>query len=322
MGHSHSHTCSDHDHHGHDHHGHGGIGHVHVNTRDSRALLIAMISTGVIFVAQVIGGFLSNSLALLSDAGHMLTDLSALLISFAALRIASRARNSYSKKYTYGLRRVEILAALANGVLLLAMCAYIAVESVQRFFSPEPVQTIPMLIVAVIGLAANAISAFVLHGTENLNTRSAYLHVITDLLSSVGVVIGGVVMYFTRIDWIDPLLSLLIAALIVRSGYRVVLEAGGILMESAPGHIDVGAVTDTIRSIAYIRDMHDIHIWQIGAGEVAISAHIVLDTFEHQEEVLQKVRELLKEKFSIGHSTIQIESLTFSKREDCTNCPW
>lgn len=320
MGHSHTHK---HDHaecgHGHTHdplHGH-----MHVNARDSRALTIAMVSTGVIFVAQVIGGVLSNSLALLSDAGHMLTDLSALLISFAALRIAARPKGTYAAKYTYGLRRVEILAALCNGILLLAMCAYIAFESIQRFMAPEEVHTVPMLFVAFIGLIANIISAVVLHGSDNLNTRSAYLHVITDLLSSVGVIIGGVIMYFSDIPWIDPLLSLLIALLIVRSGFTVVREASGILLESAPKHIDVHAVRTAMGNVDEVRGVHDVHIWQVGSGEVAISAHVVIEGTDMREKVLQTMRNLLKEQFAIAHSTLQIESKTFAEREQCHSCP-
>lgn len=320
MGHSHTHS---HDHaqceHGHSHdplHGH-----MHVNARDSRALIIAMVSTGVIFVAQVIGGLLSNSLALLSDAGHMLTDLSALLISFAALRIAARPKGTYAAKYTYGLQRVEILAALLNGLLLLAMCAYIVFESIQRFMAPEAVHTIPMLFVAVIGLIANIISAFVLHGSDNLNTRSAYLHVITDLLSSVGVIIGGIIMYFSDIPWIDPLLSLLIALLIVRSGFGVVREASTILLESAPKHIDVEAVRAAMGNVGDVQEVHDVHIWQVGSGEVAISAHIVVDRTDMREEVLHTTRHLLKEQFAIAHSTLQIESPTFAAREKCHGCP-
>lgn len=316
-GHQHTHSHS----HGHDGHDHGPGGHSHGHSRDSRALLIAMIGTGVIFVAQVIGGFISNSLALLSDAGHMLTDLSALLISFAALRIAARPKGSYPDRFTYGLRRVEILAALLNGVLLLAMCAYIAYESIERFFSPEEVHTVPMLAVAVVGLLANIVSAFVLHGSESLNTRSAYLHVVTDLLSSVGVIAGGIVMYFTNITWIDPLLSLGISLLIVRSGYRVVREAGGILLESAPKHIDLDSVRSAISGTSEVRGVHDVHVWQVGAGEVAISAHVVLESLDRQEDVLQRLRDMLREKFAIAHSTIQLESKTFAEREQCHSCP-
>lgn len=318
MAHEHAHTHS-HSHAGHSHDHHGG--HSHSHARDSRALIIAMISTGVIFVAQVFGGFLSNSLALLSDAGHMLTDFSALLISFAALRIAARPKGSYSNKYTYGLRRIEILAALLNGLLLLAICAYIAIESVQRFLVPEEVHTVPMLIVAAIGLVANIISAFVLHGSESLNTRSAYLHVITDLLSSVGVIAGGIVMYFTKIAWIDPLLSLGIALLIVRSGYSIVKEAGTILLESAPKHIDIDAVRSAMSGASEVRGVHDVHVWQVGAGEVAISAHVVLESLDCQEDVLQRLRDMLREKFSIAHSTIQLESKKFAEREQCNSCP-
>lgn len=317
MAHEHSHTHS-HSHAGHCH-DHGG--HSHSHDRDSRALIIAMISTGVIFIAQVFGGFISNSLALLSDAGHMLTDFSALLISFAALRIAARPKGSYSNKYTYGLRRIEILAALLNGLLLLAICVYIVIESVQRFFVPEEVHTVSMLIVAAIGLGANIISAFVLHGSESLNTRSAYLHVITDLLSSAGVIAGGIVMYFTDFVWIDPLLSLTIALLIVRSGYRIVKEAGIILLESAPQHIDIDAVRSAMSGASAVRGVHDVHVWQVGAGEIAISAHVVLETLDYQEDVLQWLRTMLREKFAIAHSTIQLESKKFADREQCDSCP-
>lgn len=303
-------------------HSHGGEHHHHEHSRDSRALTIAMFSTGVIFVAQVFGGYYSNSLALLSDAGHMLTDFASLMISFMALRIAIRPKDSYSKRFSYGLRRVEVLAALVNGILLLGICGFILVESLKRFFSPEPVLTVPMLAVATVGLISNIVSAYFLHGSENLNTRSAYLHVMADLLSSVAVILGGVAMLMLpNAFWIDPLLSLGITVVIFRSAYRVTKEAGIVLMETVPAHLDFANVEAALKQLPQVHDVHDVHIWQIGSHEIAVSAHVVTVSPENPDSDLSSIRKTLKDRFAIGHSTIQLESQGFFDKEQCDDCP-
>lgn len=304
------------------HHDHSGHGHTaqHCHARDRRSLQFALLLTFVIFIAQLIGGYLSNSLALLSDAGHMLTDTAALFISLLAMRIALRPRDSYPRRFTYGLRRVEILAALLNGLSLLAICLYIVIESIGRFMAPEAIHTPTMLVVALVGLVANVVSAYLLHGSESMNTRSAYLHVVADLLSSVGVIVGGLLIHFTDTLWIDPLLSLLIALVIIRSALRVIREASAVLMESAPANIDVEELRKTLLELGWVQDLHDLHVWQLGATEAAVSAHVVVGRDQNSDDRLRTIRELLKTRFKISHSTIQIETEDFAAGEDCSGC--
>ncbi|MFM7775083.1 MAG: cation diffusion facilitator family transporter, partial [Candidatus Kapaibacterium sp.] len=207
--------------------------------RDSRALVIAMIMTGIIFLVQLGGSILSNSLALLSDSGHMLVDFASIVISFVGLRVALKRTQSH--RFNYGWRRVEILAALLNGTILFIMCGFIFVEAVQRFTSPEDVHAHEMLIVAVIGFVANGVSLYFLHGSDHLTTRSAYLHVLTDLLSSLGVIVGAVTIQLTGWELVDPLISILISVFITRSAYSLIKRAVVILMESTPEHLGIAA---------------------------------------------------------------------------------
>lgn len=313
MSHQHSHSCG-HDH-GHSHHGH----HHHVPS-DSKKLGWAIVLTGTIFVAQVVGGLYSNSLALLSDAGHMLTDVAALLLSLFAIRLASRPFKEVSNQYTFGLRRAEMLAALANGVTLLVICIYIVFEAIERFSEPQNILPVPMLIVAGIGLIANIISAWLLHGSESVNTRSAYLHVITDLLSSVGVVIGGVIVLYTGAQWVDTALSLLISVIIFRSAISVVRETLNVLMESAPEHIQVDKVAQTIATIDGVVDVHDLHIWQPAGEEVALSAHIVVEDYAQGEALLAQICEVVASQYNITHTTFQLESKKYS--HVCGECEY
>lgn len=307
----------DHSHGG--HHTHGGNTHDHVHVaRDSRSLIIAMCMTGSIFIAQFIGSIYSHSLALLSDSGHMFIDLASLVIAFIGLRLA--LRNDRKNKFTYGWRRIEILAALMNGTILLIMCGFILWEAIQRFITPEDVHTTEMIIVAAFGLIANAVSLYFLSGSHHLTTRSAYLHVLTDLLSSFGVVIGGIVMYFTKFQMIDPIISVVITVLITRSAYMLIKRASIILMESTPEHIDITKVQNSIRTQAGVESVHDVHVWQIGSDSHAVSAHVVIAKGHNGDDVLVSVNQMLNKDYNLTHTTVQIESHNFATNQNCNGC--
>jgi cobalt-zinc-cadmium efflux system protein len=259
-------------------------------------------------VVEVVGGILSNSLALLSDAGHMLTDNLALLLSFFAMTFASMPATD---RRTFGFYRLEILAALVNGIVLVLVSLYIVYEAYLRIIHPQPVAGTLMLIVAMIGLVANVIGAFVLmkHSHSSLNIRGAYLHILGDALSSVGVVIGGGIILYTGWYLIDPLLSILISLVIVYGAWALVKESVSILLESVPAHINIETVSAEIQKIEGVREAYHIHVWTITSGVYAMSGHVLIDDqlVSGSKDVLDRIRALLADKFKIEHSTIQLE---------------
>jgi len=282
-------------------------------------LRIAMALTGTVFVAQVVGGIFSGSLALLSDAGHVLVDLASLLIAFFGLRIAAKAREQHNVKYTFGMRRIEILAALTNGFLLIGICIYIVVEAVRRLVAADShVHAESMLAVAVIGFIANAISAIYLHRSEHITTRSAYLHVITDLLSSGGVIIAAIILAVTDWEWVDPAISMVIAVLITRGAIRVIRQSSTILMESAPDNISPDDVREAIARIDGIVNVHDVHVWQLTLNNNSASVHVV--SSRPSDDTVRAVQTMLKERFAIQHSTVQVESEQLHLDGECGAC--
>ena len=302
--------------------------HIHSNhthhshtAKDSRALLIALSMTFGIFLTQIIGSYLSHSLALLSDAGHMFTDIGALIIAYAALKIfnAGKKGNNLLNTFTFGFKRIEVVAALINGVILFAMCGFLVYESILRLFETHDVHTQPMLITSIIGLIANMISAYMLHDSHHLSTKSAYLHVITDLLSSVAVIIGGVLMYYTGYLWIDTILSAGISVFIIRSAIRLMKNAGIVLMDRAPEGISVIDIEQTLNSIIGIEGVHDIHIWEISPGNISVSAHITTSLSE-TKPLLESAQSIIKNKFNCEHITLQIEDKSFSEHNGCDHC--
>lgn len=299
--------------HVHAHGAHDGHRHIHEH-HDIRPLKIAIALTSLVLVVQIIGGIISNSLALLSDAGHVFVDLASLLIAFFGLRLAAKAREQHDARYTFGLRRLEILAALTNGFILLGMCIYIIIEAVQRFAHPEHVHAKEMLWVAIVGFVANAISAAYLHRSQHITTRSAYLHVLTDLMSSVGVIIGAIILLFTNWEWIDPVMSMAISALIIRGAIRVIREASVILMESAPVNIDLEALAQEIQSLPGVVNVHDLHVWQLGQDDYSATVHVV--TAEENDAMVATVKTMLLERYQISHSTVQIENQHM--QDDCS----
>ena len=287
--------------HAHDGHDHSHAGHEH----STRALKAALWLTLVVLVAEAIGGWISNSLALLADAGHGLTDAGALALS---LFVAWFSRQPGTPQKTYGYLRWEILAALINGATLLGLSAWIAVEAVLRLQTPEPVGGGLMLVVAAGGLAANALAAWWLHPAKqgNLNVRSAYLHVLGDLVASVGTIAAALIIRTTGWLAADPIASLLTTVLIVRGAWRLVREAVDVLLEATPSHIALGDVRAKLEAISGVQSVHDLHVWSVTSGVVALSAHAIVPDAARGQQVLESACALLGT-MGIHHVTIQIE---------------
>jgi cobalt-zinc-cadmium efflux system protein len=261
-------------------------------------------------LAEAIGGYLANSLALLSDAGHMLTDVAALALSLFAVRFASRPATT---RKTYGFYRLEILAALANGVTLIVLSLLICVEAYHRLRAPEQVQGWTLVWISTGGLAVNVVSAWLLSHShaDSLNVRGAFLHVLGDLLGSVAAVAAGVLIIWRGWTLADPIFSVVISVLIIYSSWRLVADAVNILLEGTPSHINAAAVEEAMRSVPGVRAVHDLHIWTITSGRHAITVHVVINDASESYRVLREVREMLSERFALTHSTIQIEDPTF-----------
>ena len=304
MGH-HNHHHDHHHHHGH-HHGHG---HVHdYRSSNKKALAIALVITVSIMAAEFIGGLLTNSLALISDSGHMLSDASSLALSLVAMWFASKPP---SPNKTYGFYRFEILAALFNGVTLFFVAALIVFEAAKRFADPAPVLSGHMILIALVGLLANLLSAFFLMRTGdvegNLNLRSAYLHVLSDALGSVGAIIAGLIMYFFQWYIVDPVISVIVAILILRSAWGVIKHSVHILMEGTPLTIDMDDVKGTLENIEGVINVHDLHIWTITSGLDSLSCHLLIEDHYDSQLILQEAINRIEEKYKILHTTIQIE---------------
>lgn len=265
-----------------------------------------MVLATAYMAAEVVGGLIANSLALLADAGHMLSDSVALGLALFATWMASRPPTT---RRTYGYHRAEILAALANGATLLAVAGWIVVEAIDRLRHPPEVAGGLMMAIAAGGLLVNGAMLLVLRGgrDESLNLRGAWLHVLTDTLGSVqAIVAGGLILAFGW-TWADPVASILIAALVVYSAWGLVRETVSILMESVPAHLDLGEIQAAILAIDGVRHVHDLHVWTVTSGFVALSTHVEVEP-PVDEALLWQVRAMLRERFEIAHSTIQLES--------------
>jgi cobalt-zinc-cadmium efflux system protein len=261
--------------------------------------------TAAFMVAEVVGGVLSNSLALLADAGHMFTDVGALALSLVAMRLAQRPP---SPTKTYGYVRLEILAALVNGAALLFISLLILKEAWDRFGTPPEVEGPLMLTVAAVGLGVNVIGALLLHSHagESLNVRGAYLHILGDLLGSVGAITAGVLVVTKGWMMADPIVSVVIAALILFGAWRLVKEATDILLEAAPEGVDVEELVEDLREIAGLEDIHDIHVWTLTSGFVAMSGHGVIDDLARHRPILDEINRRMNDR-GINHVTFQLE---------------
>ncbi|NQU17072.1 MAG: cation transporter [Candidatus Saganbacteria bacterium] len=276
---------------------------------NKRALLFAFLITTSMIAVEVVGGIVSGSLALLSDAGHMFTDSGALALALFALWFSRRPATA---EKTYGFYRLEILSALLNGSFLVLIAGYIFYQAIQRIITPTPVEGGLMLVVAGIGLVANLASAFILSrgGKENLNIQGALWHVISDALSSVGVIIGAIIIYFTGFYLVDPIIGFVIAIVILRGAWKLVSEAVDILLEATPKDIKLEKVIEAIKKqISGVRDVHDIHIWTISSGLRALSAHVLVDDILVSDcsNVSKRIKEILRQDFHIEHATIEFE---------------
>jgi len=273
-----------------------------------RRLVVTVVLTGVTFAAEAVGGLLTNSLALLSDAGHMFTHLLALLVSLLAVVFAASPATA---RRTYGLNRLEILAALFNGATLFLISVWIFYEAYRRLMEPEPIATGAMMLIAILGLAVNLVCAYVLHGAkhEDLNVRAAFVHLLTDTFSSVGVILGAVAISYTGWTIIDPLLSVGICGAILYWAFKLIAESVDILLEATPRNIDLQKVIDGLREIPGVRDVHHLHVWTITSGLHALSAHLDVDDLRvsETEELARQAEQSLRDRFDINHTTFQFE---------------
>jgi cobalt-zinc-cadmium efflux system protein len=276
-------------------------------------LVLALGITALFLVVEIVGGVLAHSLTLLADAGHMFTDVAALGLS---LFVAWFSRQPGTPQKTYGYLRWEILAAFLNGATLLIISAAIIYEAILRLRHPGVVESGLMLGVAIASVVTNLISAFVLHGSagESLNMRGAYLHVLSDLLGGLGAVAAALIIRLTGWEQADPVASIVMTALIVRGSWRIVRESIDILLESTPSHISVGAVRAQLLALPGIESVHDLHVWSVTSGVVAMSAHALVREPERQQHVLEHIHDAMR-LFGIDHVTVQIESREMAERE-------
>jgi cobalt-zinc-cadmium efflux system protein len=290
-----------HDHHGHGH-SHGGGGRAQNRMRLAWTLALTLLY----MLAEIVGGYVSGSLALLADAGHMFSDAAALGLSLFAAWISARPPTA---THTYGYYRAEILAALANGATLVAIAILIVIEAVHRLNAPQPVEGLLMLGIAAGGLLINIIGLLILNAgkADNLNMHGAWLHLLTDALGSVAALLAGGLIWLKGWNWVDPVASILIALLVIYSSWNLLKQAIAILMESTPAHLDVDQVRSAMVETPGAREVHDLHIWTITSGMVSLSAHVILADGHDQAATLESLRKSLHDRFGIDHITIQIE---------------
>jgi len=296
-----------------------GHHHDHHHTDNMRVLFWSFIAIFTFMIVEAIGGWLTNSLALLSDAGHMLSDAAALGLSLLAFKIGTKKATSDK---TYGYRRFEIIAAFINGVTLLIISFIIFYEAYHRFLEPPNVSA-SMMIIAIIGLIVNIVVAFILmrgDSHDNLNIRSALLHVFGDLLGSIGAIVAGLLIYFFNWNLADPIASVIVAVLILGSGFRITKDALHILMEGKPEELDVDALKKMLVDLEGVKAIHDVHVWSITNEFPTMTCHLVVDDTVNRDELLERATSSIKEKFNISHTTIQIEGKNSAPHNNCDHC--
>lgn len=282
----------------------------------SRNLAITVILNGIITIAQFVGGIISGSLALISDALHNLSDVVSVILAYVAHRIGMKPQTLQS---TFGYKRAEILAAFINAITLIAISVYLLIEAGKRFLNPKEVEYIWMLSLGFLGFVANGLSVLILHQNkeENLNIRAAYLHLIGDALTSVAVMVGAVFIWLFEIYWIDPLVTVLISIYIFVHTYTILKESVGILMQFAPAKIDQQEVVLVLQEIDQICSVHHIHLWQLSDHQIYFEAHLVLNSnspISDTQMITEKAKQLLNSRFGISHATFQYE---FTSCENC-----
>jgi len=282
--------------------------HVKEQSTSKKTLWITLLLTLFFTIVEIIGGLLSNSLALLSDSAHMISDVFALGLSMIAIYLATRPPNA---RFTFGYLRFEIVASFLNGLALAIISIGIFVEGIRRFLNPEPIDFKLMLVIASIGFVVNLVLTLVLSRSikeeENLNIQSALWHFIGDLLSSVGVIISAVLIYFTGMQWFDPLISIVIGGIIFAGGWRIIKESYLILMESVPSRFNLDEVRQAIAEVEGVEDVHEMHLWAISSDHYSLTAHVFIDEKIQPFCIILAINETLKEKYGILHSTIQME---------------
>ena len=287
--------------------------HMHSLASTTRVLSVAMGITAAFFVVELVGGILTNSLALQTDAFHMLTDVVSLAYALVAVWLSQRP---VSLKNTYGYYRVEILSAFLNGILLWAVVIFVFYEAIQRIQQPANVQSLNMLVIAVFGLVANGLVAAVLSRSRNhsLNLKGAFLHVVADALGSVGAISAGLVMFFTGWYQADPIASIMIGVLVFYSSGKIVRDSVNVLLEGVPGSIDLSAVERRIRGMKGVKNLHDLHVWSIAdTNTCCMSSHVVVENETNGKELVTKLIDILNKEFGIDHTTIQIEDESYPK---------
>lgn len=293
--------------------------HRHGQGAPARVLAGVLALTAFFMVVEVVAGFLTNSLALLSDAGHMLTDSAALALSLVAAWFSMRP---VTPQKTFGFYRVEILAALANGVALILITALIAWEAFQRLLEPQAVQSLPMMAVAALGLGVNGVSLWLLHrfSEHNLNVKGAFLHVMGDALGSMGAIAAALIMWQTQWWLADPILSIGIAILIVRSAWKLVNQSLHILLEGVPLNLSLEEIAGTLAAEKGVVSVHDLHVWTVASGFVCLSGHVSVAEGHSYPELLKRLRQVLHDQFHIHHVTLQLEEPGLLEQEEHWQC--
>ncbi len=314
---AHDHSSHDHDH-GHDHsHGHGHHHHAAVSESNERRTLIAAGLTGAFMLAELVGGLVTGSLALLADAAHMLTDFAALFLAWLAFRLSRRPADAAR---TYGFDRLQILAAFANAVTLIVLVVWILSEAVARLLDPQPVLASGMMVVAAMGLAVNIAAFAVLQGADrnNLNIRGALVHVMGDLLGSVAALVAAAVILFTGWTPIDPILSMLTAALIMVSAVRLLRDSGRVLLEAAPRGVDPEAIrADLTAHVSGVEDVHHLHVWCLTPERPMATLHVRIDEAAGVSETLSAIKHRLTVEFGLDHVTVEIETGACADQIEC-----
>ena len=295
---------------------HSHQAHQHRFQSSNRRLSLAFWTQLIFFIVELVGGILTNSLALLADAGLMFSDVAALGLSLLALRWAAKPPTSQN---TYGYHRLEILVALLNGLALWAMAAYIFYEAYGRIFQPPQINTVPMLIIATLGLGINLFGVFILYPSRehNINLRSAFLHLLADSLGSVAVIAAGAAILLKGWYWFDPLAGGVIGVMIILGSWQLVREATEILMEATPRHIDLEEVAGALEAHPLVDTVHDLHIWTITSGIYALSVHVGVSNNEDRDCLTWELEEILRHRFGLEHNTIQIEGPGFHNPQVC-----
>ncbi|CAM4465206.1 MAG: Cadmium, cobalt and zinc/H(+)-K(+) antiporter [Legionella sp.] len=293
------------------------LSHSHGPVTYDRAFLIAIIANGLFVLLQIVFAYLSNSTSLLADAFHNLGDVLSLVLAWVATSLMKRAP---TMKATYGLKKTSILSALANGILLVFTCGIIATEAMYKLFSPAEIQAISVMIVAGIGIVINFSTALLfMRGTDDLNIKSAYLHLFYDALISVGVVVSAALIYFTGWLWLDPVVGLLIAGIILKGTWSLFVNSFRLIIDGVPENISWSAVSEFLLAKPGVDGFHDLHIWAMSTQENAMSVHLYMPEIELSDESRMEWTEQLRQEFSIQHVTIQVEKSQSACNDNCHN---